>query len=146
MCNSCNLICCNMAICVKCETYLLKYLWSLQDIYWLMTYPQICLISCVLSTKLSAQLWPLHLEACWVVTFLCTSLPGCSLVTCPPAWMLSSSDMSTCLPEQLWLAHQPGSPVSCVRTLRYHRYYLISIIMYLSTSEWNEAPLSSAVA
>ncbi len=101
---SCTLICCNMGIYTIYETDLPSLL-SLQDIYWLMTYPQ-SVWSGALSTKLSAQLWPL-LQSCWVFqTFPCTSLPGCS-----PAWMVSW-DLPTRLTAQLWpVPHHHGCSV-----------------------------------
>ncbi len=94
-----------------------------------MTYPPICRISCVQSTKLSAPLWPLHLQACWVVTLIFMHQPGC-LLTCDLSisldaqlrtihlahysvmittqlWSLLSNDLSTSTTAQLWSVHQP---------------------------------------
>ncbi len=94
MCNSCTLICCNMATCVKYETYLLKSLLSLQDILWLMTYSSIWQID-DLFIDLSDQLCPVHQIICSFVTTPPASLLSCDLSMHQPAWLLS------------WPVHQP---------------------------------------
>ena len=65
---------------VEPPAYLLR--WPCQQSVWSVLPMQ--------STKLSAQLWPLHLQACWVVTFSCTM---------QPAWLLTC-DRSTSLDAQ----------------------------------------------
>ena len=56
------------------------------------------------------------MHACWVVTFPCTSLSGCSpcsVETYPPDWLLSY-DLSTSMGAQSWSVHRPHwADVTC---------------------------------
>ncbi len=98
---------------------------SLQDIYWLMTYapirliscaqcPPNCLLNCDHFTCKPAQLWPFHPPT------RPASLLSCDLFMHQPAWLLTCG-LSKNLDAQLWpvhlprwavlTAHQPGCTV-----------------------------------
>ncbi len=73
----------------------------------------------------------------WIIR--CTFLAFClGKVHKTPLYMSLTQTCSISLPPQLSRDLWTYS--------RHQGYYLISIIVYLSASEWNEAPLSSAVA
>ncbi len=154
-----------MAIYTKYETYLLKFLLSLQDVYWddLSTnlFDQLCPVHQIvcsvvtLSTCKPAELWPFHAPACLAAHLLPVHQPRCSVENYPPCW-LHSYDMSTSMTAQLWPVHQPVCSVwsaaqfTCFKApqvfkCNYHFYQHVFIYIWVKW-EMAQKKLSSAVA
>ncbi len=88
---------CLIRLCPVHHTILSVGLWLVhQHGCSVMTCPPACPFSYDWPTCMTAQLWPVHQHGCSVMTCMSTSMSG-SVMTGPPAWLLSCDLSSSCL-------------------------------------------------